>query len=56
MTRRLVGLAVLGALALVVAGDLAAGRTPNPWQAPSLIAFGSDDPAPAAHCSAVPVQ
>jgi hypothetical protein len=54
MTRRRVGVAVVAGLALVILGDLAAGRMPDPYQAPPLLALGSGAPAPSAHCSAVP--
>jgi hypothetical protein len=56
MTRRRVGVAVVAGLALVILGDLAAGRMPDPYQAPPLLALGSGAPAPSAHCSAVPAS
>jgi hypothetical protein len=56
MTRRLVGVAVVAGLALVILGDLAAGRMPDPYRAPPLLALGSGAPAPSAHCSAVPAR
>jgi hypothetical protein len=51
MTRRRVGVAVVAGLALVILGDLAAGRMPDPYQAPPLLALGSGAPAPSAHSS-----
>jgi hypothetical protein len=56
MTRRPVAAAVVAIMGLVILGDLAAGRIPNPWQAPPLLALGSDAAAPGAHCSALPGQ
>ncbi len=54
MSRRIVALGVVGALLLVVAGDLWAGGTLNPYQAPPLMALGSGQAAGGAHCAALP--
>ncbi|MBS3957986.1 MAG: hypothetical protein KGZ52_01120 [Xanthomonadaceae bacterium] len=52
--RQTVGLALLAALVLLVAVDLAASYPLNPFQAPAPIALGSGAGPAGAHCAAPP--
>jgi hypothetical protein len=54
VTRARVAAAVLGALALGLALDLAASEPPNPWRAPPLLALGTGAGSGGAHCAAPP--
>ncbi|MEF2548465.1 hypothetical protein VQ045_14995 [Aurantimonas sp. E1-2-R+4] len=48
-------MAVTAALvAALIAFDLAASASPNPFQAPPLLALGSGQAASGAHCAALP--
>jgi len=53
MSRRIVAIAALGLAVIVVALDMAASP-PNPYAAPSLIAFGSGQAQSGGFCGALP--
>jgi hypothetical protein len=54
MTRRVTMLAVAVMVAALIAFDLAASASPNPFKAPPMFALGSGQASGGAHCAALP--
>lgn len=54
MTRRITMAAAALLTGALIAFDLSVSATPNPFQAPPLLALGSGQAAGTAHCAAPP--